>query len=712
MKRLTPIVLVMLIIGLLASCGSPVSSPETTAGGAVPTTAVPADTQPAETLTDPEENAVAVTGDFLITDADGNAVLPSGNVYTVTAAGEYTLSGALENGQIVVNAGDDDEVKLIMNGASVACDTAAPILFVNAGEAHVNAAEGTYNTVTDNRASIEETEEENYDAAIYAACDLKLTGKGTLTVTSAAGNGVKSKDDVKIKNVTLKVTAAENALKGNDSAEIESGNIVLISTAADGIKTSNTDVSAKGNQRGTVTVTGGSVDIYAACDGIDAAYNVEIGSGENGAPNVNIFTASYANSGEAPDTGSELYLVVPTAAYSEKYDYYAYFYNTDDDGVWRQFTYETMVYSGRSAAYYGLLTKSPAGYANIAFYVVAAGQTPDGYTFEACTEGETLNTAMNAYLFSSVSGKSVSGDWVQLTSGSGNSNKTAFSSKGIKAANEINISDGTVNVSAMDDGLHANAGEALENGAAGLGNINVTGGKITVISADDGMHADAALSIGGGEITITQAHEGLEANVIDISGGKTYVYGDDDGLNACKGSLTPLINITGGYLDVTTPSGDTDAIDSNGNFSMSGGFVLVKGGSSQGGMAGSVDTDGIVTVTGGSIVALGGVCTTPANGSVCTYISSGTAFSAGEYELKDASGNTILSFSLSSSYSSVWIASESIVTNGKYTLYQNGASFLNWTQDSSTVGSSGNFGGFGGMGQGGMGPGGMGHRGG
>ena len=70
----------------------------------------------------------------------------------------------------------------------------------------------------------------------------------------------------------VKVTAVNNAFKGNDAVDIESGNIIAISAKGDGIKTSNSSLSNKGNQKGIVTITGGNIDIYAACDGIDASY--------------------------------------------------------------------------------------------------------------------------------------------------------------------------------------------------------------------------------------------------------------------------------------------------------------------------------------------------------------------------------------------------------------------------------------------------------
>jgi len=192
--------------------------------------------------------------------------------------------------------------------------------------------------------------------------------------------------------------------------------------------------------------------------------------------------------------------------------------------------------------------------------------------------------------------------------------------------------------------------------------------------------------------------------VVNISGGYVSVYAKDDGINACAGSSAPTVNITGGRVEVATPSGDTDAVDSNGNFKMTGGEVVITGGASNGGMMGSVDVDGSISVTGGTIIALGGICETPSSGSVNTYISQGTSFSAGSYAVKDTSGNIILEFTLTSSYSSVWTSSESYALNGSYSIEKDGSAVVSWEQTSSTVGSAGS-GGFGPGGGGGYRPG-------
>ena len=656
-----------------------------------------------EKLTDPADDKKTAAGDFKI---DGAAeVTVNGSVYTVTKAGEYKLSGNLPDGQIIVDAKEDDEVTLVLNGAAISSSSDAPVLILNAAEVSVKSENGTYNTVTDNRvpdAKKDSESDDSYDAAIYSKCDLKLNGKGTLIVTSSYGSGVKTKDDLKIKNVTLKVTSPGCALRGSDGVKIESGDLILTSTGSDCIKTSNSSLSSKNKQKGSVVISGGHVDIYSACDGISAACNVEI-SQDDTECTVNIFTSSYAELSDANSVSGEIYLIVPKNIYSDSNDYYAYFYNDDStDGVWKKCEYETMIRSGRSANYYGLLVKVPSSYNNVIFNVVSAGTKPDGENYSSSSGGEKVNVNMNGYLITDIASGVITGDWVQLTTGgNGNSEKTTYSSKGIKAENDIIISGGAVAVYSKDDGLHANAGEKLESGALSTGSVTVNGGSLTVTAADDGIHADGTLQINNGYVKIEKSHEGLEANIVEMNGGKVYVYGDDDGINACKGTKTTLVNITGGYLDVTVPSGDTDGIDSNGSITMSGGVVIVRSGASMGGVAGSVDVDGKITVTGGTIVAFGGICEVPEGDSVNTYVSSGTSFSSGDYAVVDSEGNELVSFNLSSSYSSFWIASDKIEMNGSYKVTNGSTAVLEWTQTSSLMGYSG-----GGFGPGGGRPGG------
>lgn len=613
---------------------------------------------------DAENYRVSITGDFTITSDTSDGITQSGSVYTITKAGEYTVAGLLSEGQLIVDAGDEDEVTIVLNGTSITCSSGSPIYVKNASEVKIKSEENTFNEVIDKRAeATDDSSDDAGNAAIYAACDLKLVGKGALVVTGNYNNGIQSKDDLSIKNVIVKVTAVNNAIKGNDAVDIESGDIIAISTKWDGIKTSNSSLSNKGNQKGIVTITGGNIDVYTACDGIDAAYGVDI----SGDGNLNIYTDTYSEySEEVTTSGSS---------------------SGSNSSTNKTASANTVSYVAASDN----ISNAPGGN-------MGGGTPPDMNGGNAPDISNGNAPDMNGSSGGGMGGNNGSG----MPGGnnqSGNSSKKSYSTKGIKADSEINISGFTININSTDDGIHANSDSGvLETGEDGKGTIVINGGTITISSGDDGMHADKQLDVNDGYINVVTSYEGLEAMTINLNGGKVYVYATDDGINACTGDgkTTPIINVNGGYIDVTTASGDTDGIDSNGNYVQTGGFVLVKGGSSSGNVSGSIDVDGTVTITGGTCVALGGVCETPVN-SVNAYVLSSVSFSSGSYSLKDASGNEVISFTVDGSFSNGWICSDTLTTGTSYTLYRGSDSIADWTQESGTMGvGASNNGGFGG----------------
>ena len=589
---------------------------------------------------DAENYRVSITGDFTVKSDTSDGVTQSGSVYTITKAGEYTVAGLLSEGQLIVDAGDEDEVTIVLNGTSITCSSGSPIYVKNASEVKIKSEENSFNEVIDNRAeATEDSSDDAGNAAIYATCDLKLVGKGALVVTGNYNNGIQSKDDLSIKNVIVKVTAVNNAVKGNDAVDIESGNIIAISAKGDGIKTSNSSISNKGNQKGIVTITGGNIDVYAACDGIDAAYGVDISDDGN----LNIYTDTYSEySEEVTTSGSS---------------------SGSNSSTNKTASANTVSYVAASDT----ISNAPGGN-------MGGGTPPDMNGGNAPDMSNGNAPDMNGSSGGGMGGNKAGGDRPGMPGDfneSGNSSGQSYSTKGIKADSEINISGFTININSTDDGIHANSDSGvLETGEDGKGTIVINGGTITISSGDDGMHADKQLDVNDGYINVVTSYEGLEAMTINLNGGKVYVYATDDGINASTGDgkTSPIVNVTGGYIDVTTASGDTDGIDSNGNYVQTGGFVLVKGGSSSGNVSGSIDVDGTVTITGGTCVALGGVCETPVN-SVNAYVLSSVSFSSGSYSLKDASGNEVISFTVDGSFSNGWICSDTLTTGTSYTLY-------------------------------------------
>ena len=701
---------VILAMGLMTSgCGSQNYTTNNKNTDTTVTSSITAQDTNVTHADDADNYKTEITGEFSITSTDGSTITQNDSVYTITHAGEYTVTGLLSEGQIVVNADDNAEITIVLNGTSITCSNGSPIYIKNADNVKIKSEENTYNCIVDARAEADDNSDnsssENGNAAIYAACDLKLVGKGALSVTGNYNNGIQSKDDISIKNVTIKVNAVNNAIKGNDEVAIESGEIIAISRKGDGIKTSNSSLSNKGNQKGNVIISDGNIDIYAACDGIDAAYGVDV----SGDGNLNIYTDTYSdyseavaadNSGSSASSSGSSISTPDSSASNPGSSNQNQGSSSKSSSNATMMTYTTTANTDNQNN--GSVGTPPD--MNNTQNNGNMGNPPDMNNTQnngnmgnpPDMNNSSSNSGNNPDMKGNFGGRNRAANGMPGNNSSGNSSKKSYSTKGIKAESEINISGTAINISSTDDGIHANSDSGiLETGEDGKGIISISGGTITISTGDDGIHADKELNITDGYINVLTSYEGLEAITINISGGQSFVYAADDGINACTGdgTSTPLINITGGYVDVTTGSGDTDGIDSNGSYTQSGGMVLVKGGSSSGQVSGSIDVDGNITITGGTCVALGGICETPVN-SVNAYVFSSVSFNTGSYSVKDSSGNEIISFTLNNSYSNGWICTSALTTNTEYTLYCDGSSLTNWTQSAGTMGAS-NAGGFG-----------------
>ncbi len=167
---------------------------------------------------------------------------------------------------------------------------------------------------------------------------------------------------------------------------------------------------------------------------------------------------------------------------------------------------------------------------------------------------------------------------------------------GIRGKNSLNVDGGTLTIDAAGDGLKSSNDTDL-----GAGQLTITDGTITIASGDDAIKAEQKIWITGGTIEITESVEGIEAPVIVIDGGDITLNASDDGVNASASDIITdglSITINDGHLTIVMAAGDTDAIDSNGDLTISGGTLDITAGS-------SFDFDGTGTLTGGTITVNG-----------------------------------------------------------------------------------------------------------
>lgn len=605
-------------------------------GCSKPTPALP--TEPTKSATEPSHTAAedldVYAGyfeddikDITVTCESGTADCYSleGNTLTFTAVQEdsvYAVSGNFK-GNIVIDTGDAYKFDLELKGLNLICDSVSPITVLSGDEVSITAKKDYKNYIYDIREAVDEADETVYSGAIHAAVDLEICGKGSLTVVSENNNGIHSKDDLQVKNLNLLVMCMDNALKGNDSVSLESCTTTLIACAGDGIKTGNTDISKKGNQRGTVTVSGGSHSIYAACDGIDAAYDAII---QDDSTVLNIYTDKYSSySTEVTAVSEDQYYIRFTM---DGYQYSVKYYNSDDDYCWVTAQYHSTASGGMENYYYYSYPIMTDQYEKMQFYIYSADMQPEQEEeYLVQSDYLTPNTACDTFALT-YRGNSLSYSWTNYTTtvqeggfggfgrpgghgggpggmggfDQGNKDKGTYSTKGIKAGNAVIIKAGTISVKAYDDAIHANSEAVLENGETPTGNVTVSGGNITVYSNDDGIHADGIAAITGGTVTITDSYEGIEGTHVLLSGGDITVNSADDGINSTATSGTG-VQISGGRLYVYCSG---DGIDANSRSAQTG--IVFAGGesviiSTSGGNS-AIDTEQGYTYEAGRVVAM------------------------------------------------------------------------------------------------------------
>ncbi len=165
---------------------------------------------------------------------------------------------------------------------------------------------------------------------------------------------------------------------------------------------------------------------------------------------------------------------------------------------------------------------------------------------------------------------------------------------GIKANDSIRIYGGDITISSDKDALHS---ENKEDES--LGYIYIYNGILNIRASDDAIQGSTIVQIDGGTINIETCTEGIEGTYVQINGGRIDIYATDDGINATKKSdYDAIIEINDGELNISMSSGDTDALDANGNLYIRGGTINISAKS-------AFDYDNIGEMTGGNVTVNG-----------------------------------------------------------------------------------------------------------
>ncbi|MFA5006739.1 MAG: carbohydrate-binding domain-containing protein [Candidatus Izemoplasmatales bacterium] len=222
-----------------------------------------------------------------ITTANGTAstTLPAGSTISIDAGGVYVITGAGE-GNIVVSAGKDETVTLVLSGCDLTSPDGPVILAEQSGKLILNLADGTANRLADRAGSTSDIH-----SVVFSNDDVTINGTGSLTIEANVGNGLNTDDDLVITNGTIAITAENNCLKANDSITIKDATLTL-TAGNDAIHCEN----AESAENGLITIESGVFTISAYGDGLDASHAVTIFDGTfmivSGVNNASIATVS------------------------------------------------------------------------------------------------------------------------------------------------------------------------------------------------------------------------------------------------------------------------------------------------------------------------------------------------------------------------------------------------------------------------------------
>ena len=222
-----------------------------------------------------DEVAIEFTGSTAASADD--AVVVDGGTVTITAAGTYRVSGALSDGQVVVDTEDEGVVRLVLDGVDITSSTGAALAVLDAEKAVVILAEGTENSLTDAAEYVfpdAETDEPN--AALFSAADLTIGGTGSLSATGRYNDGIASKDGLVISGGTVTVDAVDDGIRGKDYLVVRGTADLTVSAGGDGLKADNADDAASGY----VAIEAGTLAITSGVDGIDATTDARIAGGD------------------------------------------------------------------------------------------------------------------------------------------------------------------------------------------------------------------------------------------------------------------------------------------------------------------------------------------------------------------------------------------------------------------------------------------------
>lgn len=560
-----------------------------------------------------------------------------GQTVTITQAGTYKIAGTLGDGALIVESAENAKITLVLGGVNIKNSIGAAIQISTADDVTIELAEGTTNVLQSGEevdiATATESEEAS-GGALQSKVDLKIKGKGSLTVLGYLNNGIHCTKDLKIKNGNISVTALGHGIKGKNSVTV-SGGTVTVTSGKDGITSDETE----NEEKGFVTIEDGEIIITSAGDGVSAETTLTVTGG----------VISIISGGGSANAQQK----------------------TDNMRGWWDF--DNSASDDNSVSCKGL----KAGKA----LVISGGSiTIDAQDDALHTDGDMTISGAECILSTGDDGAHAE---LSLTVLDGKI--TVLTSYEGLEANQITLAGGELDITASDDGINANGGSDGFSGGFGGGfggrrsDMNSQSGDMTPPD-NSNMQTPPDGNAPSGNPPTMPGQDAADSTTTDdttdkqpvllITGGKITVNADGDGLDS-NGNL----RVEDGDITVNGPSnGGNGALDIG------------------------TENGGAGVIAGGTLIALGTSSMAENFGSTstqCAFLVTMNSFGAGEtITITDSQGNVLYTGVTVKSANSVVFSSADLVVGETYTVTI-GSTSATVTQSSTVVGNSNGFGGFG-----------------
>lgn len=434
-----------------------------------------------------------------------------GTDVSITAAGTYVFSGDCDDGSITVKKGVTG-VTLVLNGLTLTNADSAAITLNKTAEAALIAAAGSENTVADTAG----VNDENAAVKVKSGASLSLSGIGTLTACGNTKNGIKGASDavITVDELTLNIEAADDGLSCDDELTIKGGR-VNITAGGDAVKASPDTDDAENpdtTSLGSVTISGGTITLEAAEDGIQADGDLTISGGT---------FAVTANGGHTTSL-------------------------TDDSASCKGLKAgKTLTVSG------GTVNVDSADDALHANDVTVSGGTL------TLASGDDAVHADNDLVVGVKGSSSTSNPKIDITA----------SYEGLEGTS-VSVYSGDIDVAASDDGVNAansDLGERSDKYA-----IHIAGGDLYIDAGSDGLDSNNNITMTGGKVEVYGADAMMDTAIdydgtFTLSGGTLFGAGMEPGAGTQAYVAVGETSPSGGHGGMGGGQGMTRPTDENGN---------------------------------------------------------------------------------------------------------------------------------------------------